>query len=104
MTGVQTCALPIYCVGTSLRHGCKSLVQVEILPKPPAERAKDNPWPEWPKVYKMDYGQEEAAALWGASPDPHSLLVPMLVHAVYDAVAFLILVRGWKARQGRTAD
>ena len=56
------------CVGTSIRHGCKSLVQVEILPKPPLERAKDNPWPEWPKVYKMDYGQEEAAAKFGADP------------------------------------
>jgi len=56
------------CVGTSLRHGCKSLIQVEILPKPPTERAKDNPWPEWPKTYKMDYGQEEAAAVYGADP------------------------------------
>ena len=56
------------CVGTSLRHGCKSLVQVEILPKPPETRAKDNPWPEWPKTYKMDYGQEEAAAKYGADP------------------------------------
>jgi glutamate synthase (NADPH) small chain len=56
------------CVGTSLRHGCKSLVQVEILPKPPLERAKDNPWPEWPKTYKLDYGQEEAAAKFGADP------------------------------------
>jgi glutamate synthase (NADPH/NADH) small chain len=56
------------CVGTSIRHGCKSLVQVEILPKPPLDRAKDNPWPEWPKVYKMDYGQEEAAAKFGADP------------------------------------
>src|SRR5277367_2648464 len=56
------------CVGTSIRHGCKSLVQVEILPKPPAERAKDNPWPEWPKVYKLDYGQEEAAAKFGSDP------------------------------------
>ncbi len=56
------------CVGTSLRHGCKSLVQVEILPKPPLERAKDNPWPEWPKVYKLDYGQEEAASRFGADP------------------------------------
>ena len=56
------------CVGTSIRHGCTSLVQVEILPKPPLERAKDNPWPEWPKVYKMDYGQEEAAAKFGADP------------------------------------
>jgi len=56
------------CVGTSMRHGCKSLIQVEILPKPPTERAKDNPWPEWPKTYKMDYGQEEAAAAYGADP------------------------------------
>ena len=56
------------CVGTSIRHGCQSLVQVEILPQPPLERAKDNPWPEWPKVYKMDYGQEEAAAKFGADP------------------------------------
>ena len=56
------------CVGTSMRHGCKSLVQVEILPRPPMDRAKDNPWPEWPKVYKLDYGQEEAAAKFGADP------------------------------------
>ncbi|MDB6074336.1 MAG: NADH/NADPH-dependent glutamate synthase small subunit [Verrucomicrobiaceae bacterium] len=56
------------CVGTSLRHGCNSLVQVEILPKPPLNRAKDNPWPEWPKTYKMDYGQEEAAAKYGDDP------------------------------------
>jgi glutamate synthase (NADPH/NADH) small chain len=56
------------CVGTSIRHGCNSLVQLEILPQPPGERASDNPWPEWPKVYKMDYGQEEAAAKFGADP------------------------------------
>jgi glutamate synthase (NADPH/NADH) small chain len=56
------------CVGTSMRHGCKSLVQVEILPQPPMDRAKDNPWPEWPKVYRLDYGQEEAAAKFGADP------------------------------------
>jgi glutamate synthase (NADPH/NADH) small chain len=56
------------CVGTSMRHGCKSLIQVEILPKPPLQRAPDNPWPEWPKIYRMDYGQEEAAAKFGADP------------------------------------
>ncbi|HKS38813.1 MAG TPA: glutamate synthase subunit beta [Verrucomicrobiae bacterium] len=56
------------CVGTSMRHGCKSLVQLEILPKPPLDRARDNPWPEWPKVYKLDYGQEEAAAKFGGDP------------------------------------
>jgi glutamate synthase (NADPH/NADH) small chain len=56
------------CVGTSLRQGCRSVVQIEILPRPPIERAADNPWPEWPKVYRMDYGQEEAAAKYGADP------------------------------------
>jgi glutamate synthase (NADPH/NADH) small chain len=56
------------CVGTAMRHGCSSLVQIEILPKPPLERAPDNPWPEWPKVYRLDYGQEEAAAKFGADP------------------------------------
>ncbi|HEV8544564.1 MAG TPA: glutamate synthase small subunit [Verrucomicrobiae bacterium] len=56
------------CVGTSMRHGCNSLVQLEILPRPPMERATDNPWPEWPKVYRLDYGQEEAAAVFGNDP------------------------------------
>jgi glutamate synthase (NADPH) small chain len=56
------------CVGTALRHGCKSVVQIEILPKPPLERQPDNPWPEWPKTLKVDYGQEEAAARFGADP------------------------------------
>ncbi len=56
------------CVGTSLRHGCKSVAQVEIMPKPAATRQKDNPWPEWPKTFKTDYGQEEAAAKFGSDP------------------------------------
>ena len=56
------------CVGTALRQGAKSVVQFEILPRPPEKRAADNPWPQWPKVYKMDYGQEEAAAVFGEDP------------------------------------
>lgn len=56
------------CVGTSIRHGCTSVTQLEIMPQPPETRAANNPWPEWPKVYKLDYGQEEAAALFGADP------------------------------------
>jgi glutamate synthase (NADPH/NADH) small chain len=56
------------CVGTAMRQGCRSLVQLEIMARPPLERAADNPWPEWPKVYKLDYGQEEAAAKFGADP------------------------------------
>lgn len=56
------------CVGTAIRHGCRSVVQIEMLPKPPAERQASNPWPEWPKVLKTDYGQEEAIALFGKDP------------------------------------
>jgi glutamate synthase (NADPH/NADH) small chain len=56
------------CVGTAMRQSCRTLTQFEIMPKPPSERAADNPWPEWPRVYKMDYGQEEAAAKFGKDP------------------------------------
>jgi glutamate synthase (NADPH/NADH) small chain len=56
------------CVGTSIRHGCRSITQLEIMPKPPDERASSNPWPEWPKVYTLDYGQEEAKELFGSDP------------------------------------
>jgi glutamate synthase (NADPH/NADH) small chain len=56
------------CVGTSIRHGARSLVQFEILPRPPDQRAADNPWPQWPKVHRTDYGQEEAKAIWGQDP------------------------------------
>lgn len=56
------------CVGTSIRHGCRSVTQLEILPKPPAERTADNPWPQWPKILRTDYGQQEAATLYGEDP------------------------------------
>lgn len=56
------------CVGTSIRHGCSTVGQLEIMPRPPETRAANNPWPEYPKVYKLDYGQEEAAAKFGEDP------------------------------------
>lgn len=56
------------CVGTSIRHGAKSVTQIEMMPKAPDTRAEDNPWPEWPKVCKTDYGQEEAIAVFGSDP------------------------------------
>jgi glutamate synthase (NADPH/NADH) small chain len=62
------------CVGTALRQGCRSLVQFEILPQSPEQRASDNPWPQWPKVYRLDYGQEEAAALFGSDPRAYSIM------------------------------
>ncbi|MBJ6725019.1 glutamate synthase subunit beta [Geomesophilobacter sediminis] len=56
------------CVATALRQGCRSVVQLEILPHPPQQRAPENPWPEWPKVYAADYGQKEAAERFSADP------------------------------------
>ena len=56
------------CVATALRHGCRSLVQLEIMPRPPETRAPDNPWPQWPRTFKVDYGQAEAAAVFGHDP------------------------------------
>ena len=56
------------CFGTSIRHGAKSVTQVEMMPKAPDKRAENNPWPEWPKVCKTDYGQEEAIAMFGNDP------------------------------------
>ncbi|HVN43127.1 MAG TPA: glutamate synthase small subunit [Steroidobacteraceae bacterium] len=67
------------CVGTSLRQGCRSLRQIEIMDRPPPERASDNPWPEWPKVYKLDYGQEEAAARFGDDPRTYLTTVKRFV-------------------------
>ena len=60
------------CVGTAIRQGARSIRQLELLGRPPVERAPNNPWPEWPKVYKLDYGQEEAEALWGEDPRRYS--------------------------------
>lgn len=56
------------CVGTSIRHGAASVIQLEMMPKAPDERAENNPWPEWPRVCKTDYGQEEAIAMFGSDP------------------------------------
>ncbi|WP_066714900.1 glutamate synthase subunit beta [Clostridium sp. Marseille-P299] len=56
------------CVGTSIRQGAKSVVQLEMMPKSPLVRAENNPWPEWPRVLKTDYGQEEAIAVFGNDP------------------------------------
>ncbi len=67
------------CVATALRHGCKSLTQFEIMPKPPLSRAPDNPWPQWPKVYKLDYGQEEALAVYGDDPRAYAVMTKEII-------------------------
>jgi len=56
------------CIGTSLRHGCKSLVNFELFGQPPVDRASNNPWPTWPKIYRTDYGHEESASRFGDDP------------------------------------
>ena len=56
------------CIGTSLRHGCRSLVNFELFPQPPAERATHNPWPTWPVIFRTDYAHQESAARFGSDP------------------------------------
>lgn len=61
------------CVATALRQGCRSLVQFEILPQPPLTRASDNPWPQWPRIHRVDYGHEEVVAVRGKDPRVYSV-------------------------------
>ena len=61
------------CIGTSLRHGCKSLVNFELFPQPPQDRAANNPWPTWPKIFRVDYGHEEARVRQGEDPRVYSV-------------------------------
>ncbi|NLZ46352.1 MAG: glutamate synthase subunit beta [Clostridiales bacterium] len=63
------------CVGTAIRQGCRSITQIEMMPKLPDERAENNPWPQWPRVNKTDYGQEEATAVFGEDPRDYETTV-----------------------------
>ena len=67
------------CLGTCIRQGARSVVQLEMMPKPPVERAADNPWPEWPKVLKTDYGQQEAIEVFGGDPRVYETTVKELL-------------------------
>lgn len=91
------------CVGTSLRHGCNSVLQLEILPKPPESRPADNPWPQWPRVFRVDYGQEEAAAVYGEDPRRYRVTVVRFVgddHGQVKGVRTVVV--DWKRdEQGR---
>ncbi|MGY8643103.1 MAG: glutamate synthase subunit beta [Verrucomicrobiales bacterium] len=81
------------CVGTSLRHECTNVIQLEILAKPPGERADNNPWPEWPRVYKMDYGQEEANDIQGQDPREYLVSSKRFIGNAGGDVSELELVR-----------
>jgi glutamate synthase (NADPH/NADH) small chain len=88
------------CVGTAMRQGCRSLLQIEILPKPPQDRQPDNPWPEWPKVYRLDYGQEEAAAKFGADPRIYLTTVKRFVGDAKSNVKELVTVQiNWEKNE-----
>lgn len=90
------------CVGTSLRHGCKNVTQLEIMPRPPMERAQNNPWPEWPKVYLMDYGQEEAKSIQGADPRQYMRTTKKFVAGANGQVTAIETVEiEWKNVNGR---
>ncbi|MFO0790740.1 MAG: glutamate synthase subunit beta [Pirellulales bacterium] len=67
------------CIGTSLRHGCRSVINFELLDRPPAERASNNPWPEWPRVYRIDYSHAEAKAKFGTDPREYCVMTKEFV-------------------------
>ena len=81
------------CVATAVRHGCRSVLQLEMMPKPPAARAAGNAWPEWPRVLKTDYGQEEAAAVFGADPRLYQTTVKEFIAGEDGALQAAVLVR-----------
>jgi len=89
------------CVGTAMRQGCRTLRQLEIMPQPPAERAADNPWPEWPRVQRLDYGQEEAAARFGTDPRGYLTTVKRLVGDAGGAVSEVVTVEVAWERNGQ---
>jgi NADPH-dependent glutamate synthase beta subunit-like oxidoreductase len=67
------------CIGTSLRHGCKSMTNFELLDRPPADRAANNPWPEWPRIYRVDYSHAETKARFGHDPREYNILTKEFV-------------------------
>ena len=85
------------CVGSSIRQGARSVVQLEMMPKPPEERADNNPWPEWPKVLKTDYGQQEAIAVFGSDPRIYETTVKEFVKDEKGSVTKVKAVKlAWK--------
>lgn len=80
------------CVATAIRHGCASVIQLEMMPEPPAARTRDNPWPQWPRVKKTDYGQEEAIAVFGSDPRMYQTTVKELTCDEQGKVVGAVLV------------
>ena len=89
------------CVGTSVRHGAKSVTQLEMMPKLPDERTESNPWPEWPRVCKTDYGQEEAAAVYGSDPRVYQTTVKEFLKDENGSLKGAVLVKLERGKDGR---
>ncbi len=89
------------CVGTAVRQSATSVVQLEILPRPPDQRAPDNPWPEWPKVYKLDYGQEEAKALWGDDPRQYAVMTKRFIGEERVEALQIVAIEWMRAQHGK---
>jgi len=90
------------CIGTALRHECKNVVNLELLAQPPTERADDNPWPEWPNVFRTDYGHGEAASRYGADPRRYSVLTKEFIDDRNGNVAAIRTVKvDWHYRDGQ---
>ena len=89
------------CVGTCLRQGCKSVTQLEMLPAPPAQRTKNNPWPEWPRVLRTDYGQREAIAAQGRDPRLFETTVERVLAGENGHVCAVETVRVSRGADGR---
>lgn len=78
------------CIGTSMRHRCKTVTNFELLPQPPMERAPDNPWPQWPRIFRTDYGHAEVKAVTGKDPRVYSVMTKELVGDAEGNVTALI--------------
>jgi NAD(P)H-dependent glutamate synthase small subunit len=90
------------CIGTSMRHGCASLVNFELLPEPPPQRAPDNPWPQWPKIFRVDYGHEEVRAKFGKDPRAYCVLTKEFIGDANDHVTGVRTVQvEWTKENGR---
>ena len=80
------------CVGTAIRQGCVSVTQLEMMPKPPVKRTEKNTWPEWPRILKTDYCQEEAISLFGCDPRIYQTTVKEFVKDGEGKLCKVILV------------
>jgi NAD(P)H-dependent glutamate synthase small subunit len=90
------------CIGTSLRHGCAQLINFELLDRPPETRAPNNPWPQWPRIFRSDYGHEEAAAKFGLDPRTFNILSKEFLDDGHGNVTGIKTVRvAWSFENGK---